>query len=142
MNEFRKLNERTWVSPQISGADVAQAQSLGVTVIVNNRPEGEAPDQTPGHQIEAAATAAGLAYVAIPITHSGFSAPQIAAMGEVIARGEPMLAYCRSGTRSTLLWALAQAQRGGEPEALAKAAAEAGYSLDAIRPMMDMVRPR
>ena len=142
MNEFRKLDERTWVSPQITAAEVAQARSLGVKVIVNNRPEGESPDQTPGEQIEAAATAAGLAYAAIPIGHSGFSAPQIAAMGEIIARGETMLAYCRSGTRSTLLWALASAQRGADPEALAKVAAGAGYSLDSIRPMMDMIRPR
>lgn len=142
MNEFRKLNERVWVSPQISADDVAQAQSLGIRMIVNNRPEGEAADQTPGDRIEAAATAAGLSYVAIPIGHGGFSDPQIAAMGEVIARGEPVLAYCRSGTRSTLLWALAEARRGAEPEALAQAAARAGYSLDAIRPMMDMIQRR
>lgn len=142
MNDFRKLDEQTWVSPQIGVDDIAQAKAMGVGLIVNNRPEGESDDQTPGDAIAAAAAAAGLDYVAIPITHSGFSGPQISVMGEVLGRKVPILAYCRSGTRSTLLWALAEAQRGADPEALAQTAAAAGYSLDAIRPMMDMVKPK
>ena len=90
-------------------------------------------------QIEAAARAAGMNYIAIPITHAGFSAPQVAAMAAALAGAErPVLAYCRSGTRSTLLWALAEAQRGASPEALSVAAAAAGYDLAPIAPLLDM----
>jgi len=51
----------------------------------------------------------------------------------------PVLAYCRSGTRSTLLWALAQAQAGGDPKTLAEQAAQAGYDVGPVRQVMDML---
>jgi len=140
MSRFRRLSETMLASPQIAADDVAAARSEGVTLIVNNRPEGEAADQTPGAEIEAAARAAGIGYLAIPIGHSGFSRPQIEAMAEALENAPgPVLGYCRSGTRSTLLWALAQASRGEDPEALAAAATEAGYDLAPIRPAMDML---
>ncbi|MCK9540650.1 MAG: TIGR01244 family sulfur transferase, partial [Novosphingobium sp.] len=125
---FRKLSETVLASPQIAAADVERAAGEGVRLIVNNRPDDESDDQTPGAQIEAAARAAGLDYVAIPVTHAGFSEAQVKAMAAALERAQgPVLAYCRSGTRSTLLWALAEASRGADPEALARQAAEAGY---------------
>jgi uncharacterized protein (TIGR01244 family) len=137
---FRQLVEGVLASPQITTADVAAAAAQGVALIINNRPEGESDDQTPGAAIEQAARAAGLDYVAIPITHAGFSEPQVKAMATAIeaARG-PVLAYCRSGTRSTLLWALAEASRGGDPDALAAAAAGAGYDITPVRALVDML---
>ena len=113
---FRTLTEMVLVAPQIAVADVAAALAEGVTLIVNNRPEGESEDQTAGAEIEAAARAAGMDYVAIPVTHSGFSQPQVEAMSAALegAVGK-VLAYCRSGTRSTLLWALAEAKDGADP---------------------------
>jgi uncharacterized protein (TIGR01244 family) len=122
---------------------VAAAAAQGVTLIVNNRPEGESDDQIPGAAIEAAAHAAGLGYVAIPVTHAGFSEPQVEAMGRALAASAgPVLAYCRSGTRSTLLWALAEASRGADPGDLAAAAARAGYDLGPIRALIDMLAAR
>lgn len=140
---FRLLTDQLFVAPQISVDDVAEAARQGVTLIVNNRPEGESDDQTPGAEIEAAAGRAGIGYVAIPITHSGFSEPQVEAMAQALdGAGGKVLAYCRSGTRSTLLWSLARAKAGDDPEELADIAAQAGYDLGAIRPLLDMLKGR
>lgn len=140
---FRQLSDKVWASPQIGPDEVAEAARLGFALIVNNRPEDESPDQTPGADIAAAARAAGLDYRAIPITHAGFSQPQVAAMAEALAgAGGPVLAYCRSGTRSTLLWALAEAARGADPAQLAEAAAAAGYDLSPVAALLDMLAAR
>ena len=137
---FRKLNDGVLASPQIDLGDLAEAAALGVALVVNNRPEGESDDQTPGETIEAAARAAGMDYVAIPVTHAGFSEWQVKAMAEALAGAKgPVLAYCRSGTRSTLLWALAEASRGADPEALAAQAAAAGYDISPVRALVDML---
>ena len=137
---FRQLTDRLWVSPQISLTHVSEAAAMGVTLIINNRPEGESDDQTPGAEIAAAALAQGIVYTAIPVTHAGFSQTQVAAMCEALAgTGGKVLAYCRSGTRSTLLWALAQASEGADPQTLGEQAAHAGYDLAPVRAMMDML---
>jgi uncharacterized protein (TIGR01244 family) len=137
---FRKISDAVFASPQISLADVASAAEQGIRLIVNNRPEGESEDQVSGAEIEQAAKAAGLGYVAIPVTHAGFSEAQVRAMAEALAEADgPMLAYCRSGTRSTLLWALAEASRGGNPSSIAAQAAQAGYDISPVRAMVDML---
>jgi uncharacterized protein (TIGR01244 family) len=134
---FRTLDSTISVYGQIAPEDVAAAKAQGFTTIVNNRPDNEQPDQPAGAEIEAAAKAAGLDYVAIPVDHSGFNEGQVAAMADVLqsARG-PVLAFCRSGTRSTFLWALARNRLGDEGEALIAKAANAGYDLSAIRPVL------
>ncbi|MEM1132248.1 MAG: TIGR01244 family sulfur transferase [Pseudomonadota bacterium] len=136
---FRTLTPEMLVSPQISTADVAAAKEQGVTLIVNNRPDGEAPDQPAGAEIQAAAEAAGIAYVEIPVGHAGFSAPQIEALNAALVENGDgkTLAYCRSGTRSTFLWSLAQAQQGMAPEELRRLAGNAGYDISPITPMLD-----
>ncbi len=138
---FIQLTSDILVAPQISVDAITEASAQGVTLVINNRPEGESEDQTPGDAIEAAARAAGLDYVAIPITHSGFSQPQISAMVAALkgAQGK-VLAYCRSGTRSTNLWALAEAAQGGDPDSLINIAAKAGYDISGIRPLLDMLK--
>ena len=143
MSDFRQLTAGFSASPQIALDDLADAKAAGFSLIVNNRPEGEADDQVPGDDVEAAARAAGMDYRAIPVTHAGFSEDQVRAMAAALeeARG-PVLAFCRSGTRSTLLWALAQASRGQDPEALAASAAQAGYDLAPIRPLIDRLAAR
>jgi uncharacterized protein (TIGR01244 family) len=140
---FRRITDKLQVSPQIGVAEVAAAAAQGVRLIVNNRPDEESDDQTPGAEIEAAARTAGMQYVAIPVTHAGFSEPQVKSMAEALAAATgPVLAYCRSGTRSTLLWALAEASQGGDPDALTNMAAKAGYDLGPVRPLMDMLKAR
>jgi uncharacterized protein (TIGR01244 family) len=137
---FRKLSETVFASPQIGLAEIDAAAAQGIKLIINNRPEGESDDQTPGPEIEAAARAAGLGYIAIPVTHSGFSEPQVKAMAEALAAADgPVLAYCRSGTRSTLLWALAEASRGASPADLELKAARAGYDISPVRALVDML---
>ena len=140
MSDFRQVSTAFWASPQIGMAEVAEAQSRGITLIVNNRPEGEADDQLPGAAIEAAARAAGLGYVAIPVSPGGFSEGQVKAMADALAQATgPVLAYCRSGTRSTLLWSLAQASAGRAPDAIAADAARAGYDVAPIRDLLEML---
>ena len=142
--KFRQLNDLVFVSPQIEPGDVDAARELGVALIVNNRPEDESPDQTPGPAIAQAASEAGLDYVAIPVTHAGFSEAQVSAMREALDRaGESrVLAYCRSGTRSTLLWALAEARAGADRQDLQATAAAAGYDLAPVAPLIDMLSAR
>ena len=138
MSDFRPLSADYSVAPQISVDDVAAAKAAGFAMIVNNRPDGEEPDAPQGDDIAGAAAAEGLAYAAIPIGHGGFSHPQIDALDAVLAAATgPVLAYCRSGTRSTHLWALARARTGDDVDAICEAAANAGYDLGGLRPMLD-----
>lgn len=131
-DEMRRLDDMTLVSPrQLRPADVPGLAARGVRLIVNNRPDGEEPGQPDSAEIEAAARAAGLDYLHLPVA-GGFPAERIEAMAGALERG-PVLAFCRSGTRSTFLWALARAARGASPEESAAAAAAAGYDLAPIR---------
>jgi uncharacterized protein (TIGR01244 family) len=137
---FRKLDGKIMVAPQISVADVAEAKAQGVTLIVNNRPDGEAPEEPQSAEIEAAARAAGMDYVAIPVGQGGFGQPQLDAMASALKTADgPVLAYCRSGTRSTLLWSLARAKLGDEPKTLHEKANAAGYDLTPVAALIDML---
>lgn len=139
MSDFRQLTATMFVSPQIQPSDVVQAAEHGITMIINNRPEGESDDQPEGASIEQAASEAGLKYCAIPITHAGFSEAQVKTMVEAMEQaGGPILAYCRSGTRSTLLWSMAQAFKGEDKSQIASAAAGAGYDISPVEPAIDM----
>ena len=143
MSKFRRLSDSMYASPQLEVEDLEAAKAHGIALIVNNRPDGEAPEEPQGDAIEAAAHSAGMDYLAIPIGHGGFSEPQVTALRKAIdAANGPMLAYCRSGTRSTFLWALAQAQAGHDPDELAAQAAAAGYDVAPVRPAMDMFAAR
>lgn len=143
MSDLRKLSDSVFASPQIDSNDIDIAKEMGVTLIVNNRPDGEEPSAPQGSAIEAAAKQAGMEYISIPIGHAGFSEPQIDQMIAALEANDGItLAYCRSGTRSTLLWSLAQAKSGVEPETIAQAANAAGYDVSPIRPMLDMLAAR
>ncbi|MBA4047127.1 MAG: TIGR01244 family phosphatase [Sphingomonas sp.] len=123
------------VAPQISPADVTDIARAGYRTIINNRPDGEQPGQPDGAAIRRVAETLGLGYVEIPITHAGFSHPQIDAMSTAMADG-PVLAFCRSGTRSCMLWALASAKAGEDPAALFEKAAAVGYDLTPLGGML------
>jgi uncharacterized protein (TIGR01244 family) len=106
---FRALDGKTLVADrQLQASDMAAAAALGVTLIVNNRPDGEEPGQPAAAEIEAAARAAGLDYAHIPVAGQ-ISGDAIAALSAALAQAEGRaLLFCRSGTRSTYLWALAR----------------------------------
>ena len=131
---FRKLDDQVSVAGQITPDDVAEAARQGFAAIVNNRPDGEQPGQPDGEEIAAAAAAAGLAYHAIPVDHSGLREDQIEAMRAALTGAPgPLLAFCRSGTRSTYLWALARSRMGDTAETILSRAGSAGYDLAPLR---------
>lgn len=138
MSAIRPIDETISVAPQITPDMVAEIAAAGFVGIVNNRPDGEEFGQPEAAAVGAAAAAAGLSYVEIPITHAGFSHPQIDAMVQALESATgPVLAYCRSGTRSCNLWALAQAKLGADPDTLIAKGAGAGYDLSGLRPLLE-----
>ena len=133
---IRALDDRTFVAGQIAAGDMAALAELGVTTIVNNRPDGEEPGQPSGAEIEAAARAAGLDYHHIPVA-AGLSPDQVEAMAATLEEADgKVLAFCRSGTRSTFLWALARKARGGDGEEIIRQAAEAGFDLSPLASLL------
>ena len=129
MTDFRFVTETFAVSPQISVADVTAAAAQRFSLIINNRPDGEAPGQPSAREIEAAARAAGLDFVSVPVVGRA-SADQVDAVRAAVdgATGK-VLAYCRSGARSINTWAQGEAARGGSPADIIKRGAAAGYDL-------------
>jgi uncharacterized protein (TIGR01244 family) len=130
---IRQLDDSTLVGGQIAPDEVSDLKAQGVTMLVNNRPDNEDPDQPISADIEAAARAAGVEYRHIPIRY-GIGPSDVEAMRDAMhAAGDgKMLAFCRAGNRSALAWALARAEDGVEPEELHRLAAEAGFSLGPI----------
>jgi uncharacterized protein (TIGR01244 family) len=129
---LRRIDERVCVAGQILPEEIEVLKAGGVTMIVNNRPDGEEPGQPPSANMEAAARAAGLDYRHIPVA-GGLLAPQVQAMAEALDAAEgQVVAFCKSGTRSAYLWALARAESGEAPEELMQKAVVAGYDLTPI----------
>jgi uncharacterized protein (TIGR01244 family) len=139
MLDIRRLSETFSVAPQIELGEIDAVKEAGFGFVVNNRPDGEAFDQPDGADMEAAALEAGLGYCAIPIDHSGFSVEQVAALSALMVSPRPILAYCRSGTRSAMLWALASAARGADIEGIIDSAMTAGYDVRSLRPAMEQL---
>lgn len=135
---IKRLDERVSVAGQILPHDVAALAADGVTMIVNNRPDGEEADQPEAIEIEAAAREAGIAYRHVPVGASGLSANQVQSMAEALDATEgKVVAFCRSGTRSTYLWALARARAGEDAGQIIRQAAAAGYDLSPIAPYLE-----
>lgn len=130
---FRQLDEKTLVAGQIAPDQLPEIRAAGVTLVVNNRPDNEDVGQPTSDEIEAATLAAGLEYRHVPIAR-GMGPTDIEAMREALAAtGDgKLLAYCRSGMRSTLAWAVACREDGVPREELERRAGEAGFSLAAV----------
>ena len=133
MADIREVTEHFAVAPQLQPEDFAEVAARGYIYIINNRPDGEEPDQLSSAEAEAAAKAAGLTYVHAPFAGQPTAAAVKAAMQ---SRGKT-LAYCRSGTRSVTAWAYAEASDGGETDYIVDAAENAGYNL---RPLAALLR--
>lgn len=130
---IRRLDDRTLVSGQIAPGDVAGLAEQGITVLVNNRPDGEEAGQPLSADLEAAAEAAGIAYRHVPIMR-GIGPADVEAMNEAMAASGDgqMLAFCRSGTRSALACALAHREQGSPREEVEQKLAAAGFDAGPI----------
>lgn len=133
----KELTPRLHVASQITIADVKQAAAEGFAAIINNRPDGEEPGQPPAAEIEAAARAAGLAYIHHPVVGTRITDADVATFGRLIETTPgKLLAHCRTGTRCTMLWVLSQAGKQ-TPDALLATARRAGYDLEPLRPRIE-----
>jgi uncharacterized protein (TIGR01244 family) len=139
MPALKRLSEQVRVGPQLSVEDIAALAKEGVKVVINNRPDGESPDQPPNAALAAAAEQAGIAYRHIPIAGGAVTPEAVKAMAEALGQGEAV-AFCRSGMRSTMLWALAQAG-SRTAEEIIEAAREAGYDVSPLRPYLEGMEP-
>jgi uncharacterized protein (TIGR01244 family) len=135
VSRFRDVTADFSVSPQIQPGDVAVACADGFRLIINNRPDGEAPGQPSSAEIERAARAASLAYVHIPVVGRPTPEQAEAMRAAIAAANGRALAFCRSGTRSIMTWALGRLASGVASRVeLLRAAAVAGYDLGAVLP--------
>ena len=137
MSHFRDVTSEFAVSPQIWPVDIATARADGFRLIVNNRPDGEEAGQPTSAEIKAASEAAGLAYIHVPVSGRP-TREQIETESTALAvAGGPALAFCRSGTRSIMTWALGQLVSGAASRSeLVNQAADAGYDLSAVLPSL------
>ncbi len=135
--EIRPLTDDYAVSPQITPDDIAAIAEAGYVTVVCNRPDGEVPQDVQAEAIRKAAEAAGLRFVLNPVTGGAITLDNVTAQSKAIADSEgPVLAYCASGNRSSIVWALSQA--GKQPtDSLIAIPARFGYGLEPFRATID-----
>ena len=133
----KTLTPKLAVASQITPDDVARIAAEGYTTILNNRPDGEEPGQPRAAEVEAAARAAGIAYIHQPVVGTNLTAADVETFGRLLEETPGrILAHCRTGTRCTMLWLLSQA--GKQPaDTLLATARQAGYDLEALRPRLE-----
>ena len=136
--QIRQVTPRYSVAPQISPEDFEAIRAEGYTTVICNRPDEENPAPLQAAAMEQAAKAAGLTFEVIPLTHQTMTPDNIAKQDAIVAASDgPVLAYCASGTRCTVIWALARAAEGMPADEILKTAAEAGYDLSGLRPRLE-----
>ena len=132
-----KLTHSVSVSPQIAESDLDALAAQGYRSVINNRPDGESQQQPASDAIAAAAERVGLAYRHVPVISGDITDDDVLAFDRALAEMEgPVLAFCRTGTRSTHLWALT-AVADLDPAEIAATGAKAGYDLAALRSRLD-----
>ncbi len=139
--KFRQVADGFWVSPQISPSDIKDVAAMGVKMIINNRPDGEMMGQPKSADIEAAAKAAGIGYAYIPVDSGGVTPNHTAAFEEALheAGDGGVLAFCRSGLRSVLVRAYAEARFGKPVDLIISEAADAGYDISGHEPALTLL---
>ncbi|WP_022707647.1 TIGR01244 family sulfur transferase [Paracoccus zeaxanthinifaciens] len=139
--DLRQLNPNLAVSPQIMPEDVPALAEAGFRVLVNNRPDDEVGPDIDHDVMAQAAADAGMSYHYLPF-HPGQITPDlISDFGTAVEAGGPVIAYCRSGNRCTVLWALTQAGRVPASE-IVETAAGAGYDISGIQPLIESLASR
>lgn len=135
--DMRQITPRYSVSPQISPEDVPALKAAGITTVICNRPDAEVPPSHQADSIGAAVRAAGLAFEVLPLTHQTMTPENVAKQADLVAASAgPVLAYCASGTRCSVIWALGQVGHQGTDEIL-RTVAKAGYDLEGLRPTLE-----
>ena len=135
MVDFRPLDDRMAFTGQLQPEDFPELAARGVRTIINNRPDGEEPGQLPAAEAAALAARLGMAYHYLPVTMPTLTRDQISAFGRLLDQAEaPVVAHCRTGTRSAGLWAAAQAAAGRDLEQAMTEAERAGFDLASCRP--------
>jgi len=127
---IKNITEDFAVAEQLTAADVDALAAQGVKSLMCNRPDGEAAEQPAFAEVEAAALRHGLQIRHVPVVSGAISDSDIAAFGAAFAQlPRPLVAYCRSGSRSANLWAMDQAAQGAAPDAILSAGRAAGFDL-------------
>lgn len=135
--DLRALTPTYAVSPQIAPEDLAAIKAAGYTTVIDNRPDGEIPPALHTGVMQAAAEALGLTFVANPVIGGALTFDNVTAQKAAIdAAGGPVFAYCASGNRSSIVWALAHAGAVPSDELIATAA-RFGYNLEPYRGQID-----
>jgi uncharacterized protein (TIGR01244 family) len=135
--DIRPLTPDYAVSPQIELADLAQIKAAGYVTVIDNRPDGEIPPELHMPAMRAAAEALGLTFVANPVIGGQLTMDNVTIQKAAIAAsGGPVLAYCASGNRSSVVWALAMAGRRPVDDLIGPPA-RFGYQLDHLRPQIE-----
>lgn len=135
--DLRHITETYAVAPQITAEDASGLAAAGFTHVICNRPDAEVTPDLQADTIRAAVEAAGMIFALNPVTHAGMTPENIDQQQAIMAKdGAKILAYCRSGTRSTFLWGLACAETQTPADILA-AAAQAGYDLSPLQPYLE-----
>ena len=130
--ELKKITNKTWVSPQIAPEDMNAIKAAGIRAIICNRPDGEGADQPTFEEIEAAAKSAGIEALYVPVQSGMVRDEDVAAFSAALKElPRPVLAYCRSGTRSATLWSFHESKKRPMPEILAATKA-AGYDMNGV----------
>lgn len=135
--DIRPLTDSYAVSPQITPEDIAGIAAAGFTTVICNRPDGEIPPDLRAAEIRTAVEAAGLSFVLNPVIGGAITMDNVTTQGAAIAAARgPVLAYCASGNRSSIVWALSQAGKMPTAE-LIQRPAQYGYMLEAFRPTLE-----
>ena len=140
--DIRTLTDAYAVSPQITPEDVDAIKAAGFTTIICNRPDAEVPPAFQAAAIGAVASAAGLAFVINPVIGGALTMENVTAQADAQADSTgPVLAYCASGNRSSIVWALSQAGKASADD-LISAGARWGYMLEGLRPQIEALAAR
>lgn len=135
--DIRPLDEALSASPQIAPEDLPAIAAQGFRSVISNRPDGEEPGQPSAEDLRQAAEAAGLAFAHVPVVGGAISDQDVADFREALANlPQPVFGFCRTGTRTTTLWALANVASISADDLIARAKS-AGYDLGALRPRLE-----
>lgn len=137
--DIRLLSPDFAVSPQIDASDIPALVQAGYRTIICNRPDAEVPPSHHAKAIEAAATAAGLSFHYLPVTHQDLTQDLVDAQFSLMEQAEgPVFAYCASGTRSSIVWSYGMA-KSMDADAIIAATTAAGYDLGGIRSALQKI---